>query len=205
MEQLVHFILVPDGSAARRLRRMLATQSPCQGILVGTWPELIEQANSAYLVFPQVSNWKNRFYHALAGVPDAFWSDSFEVSPEETAAEVEAALSHLVGATEAGGDIVIMDSHQLPERSRKHIQDIEHLLHELDGLLPDELLAIQRLLSTAANAALRKIAVCRIEEFPSLTRWQVALIDKLNADAGIEIDAELKRLLESLLLDTSTV
>jgi len=30
---------------------MLATQAPCQGILVGTWPELIEQAKSAYLIF----------------------------------------------------------------------------------------------------------------------------------------------------------
>gem|GEM_PF-4541942 len=46
MQQFIHFILVPDGSAARRLRRTIATQSPCQGILVGTWPELIEQAKS---------------------------------------------------------------------------------------------------------------------------------------------------------------
>ena len=204
MKQLIHFILVPDGSAARRLRRMLATQSPCQGILVGTWPELIEQAKSAYLISPQASDWKKRFHSALEKLPDAFWSNSFEVSPEETAAEVEAALSLLVGATEAGSDIVIADSDQLPERPRKHVQDIVRLLHELDGLLPDELLAIQQLISTASNTAIRKLAVCRIEGFPSLTRWQVALIDKLNADAGIERDAEMMRLLESLLLDSSS-
>ena len=30
---------------------MLATQSPCQGILVGTWPELIEQAKKRLFNF----------------------------------------------------------------------------------------------------------------------------------------------------------
>ena len=117
---------------------MLATQSPCQGILVGTWPELIEQAKSAYLISPQAGDWKKRFHNALENMPDAFWSNSFEVSPEETAAEVEAAPSLLVGATEAGSDVVIADSDQLPERPRKHVQDIVQLLHELDGLLPDD-------------------------------------------------------------------
>lgn len=203
MKQLIHFLLVPDGSAARRLRRMLATQAPCQGILVGTWPELIEQAKSAYLIPPRVHDWNKRFHGALETLSDAFWSNSFEVSPEETAAEVEVALSLLVGATEAGGEIVIADSDQLAERPRKHVQDIVRLLHELDGLLPDELLAIQQLLSTASNTAIRQLGVCRVEGFPSLTRWQVALIDKLNADAGIERDAEMMRLLESLLLDGS--
>lgn len=203
MKQLIHFLLVPDGSAARRLRRMLATQAPCQGILVGTWPELIEQAKSAYLIPPRVHDWNNRFHSALETLSDAFWSNSFEVSPEETAAEVEAALSLLVGATEAGSEIVIADSDQLAERPRKHVQDIVRLLHELGGLLPDELLAIQQLLSTASNTAIRQLAVRLVERFPSLTRWQVALIDKLNADAGIERDAEMMRLLESLLIDAS--
>ena len=68
---------------------MLATQAPCQGILVGALPELIEQAKSAYLIAPQANDWKTRFHSALAKLSDAFWSNSFEVSPEETAAEVE--------------------------------------------------------------------------------------------------------------------
>ena len=184
---------------------MLTTRSPCQGILIGTWPELIEQAKSAYLISPQANDWKKRFHNALENISDAFWSNSFEVSAEETAAEVEAALSLLVSATEAGGDIVLTDSDQLSERPRKHLQDIARLLHELDGILPDELLAIQQLISAASNTAIRKLAVCHIEGFPSLTRWQVALIDKLNADSGIEIDAEMMRLMESLLLDSSSL
>lgn len=205
MKQVIHFILVPDNGAARRLRRLLATQSPCQGILVGTWPELVDQAKNAYLISSQSSDWNKHFHSALENTPDAFWSNSFEVSPEETAAEVEAALSFLVGATDVGSELVIADSDQLSERPRKHVQDIVRFLHELDGLLPDELLAIQRLISTKSGTAIRKLAVCHIEGFPSLTRWQVALIDKLTADAGIQIDAELMRHLRSLLLDTSPV
>ncbi|MEX2489622.1 MAG: PD-(D/E)XK nuclease family protein [Pseudomonadales bacterium] len=184
---------------------MLATQAPRQGILVGTWPELIEQTKSAYLISPQAGEWKTRFHGALENIPDAFWSNSFEVAPEETAAEVEAALSLLVGATEAGSEVAIADPDKLTVRPRKHIQDIVRLLHELDGLLPDELLAIQQLIAAESNTAIRKLVVCHIEGFPSLTRWQVALIDKLSADAGIEIDAELMRLLESLLLDASPI
>jgi len=203
MKQLVHFILVPDGSAARRLRRLLATRAPRQGILVGTWPELIEQAKSAYLISPLSGDWKTRFHSALERIPDAFWSDSFEVAPDETAAEVEAALTLLVGATEAGSEIVIEDVDQLSERPRTHVQDIVRLLQELDGLLPDELLAIQELMTTASDTAIRTLVVCRIEGFPSLTCWQVALIDKLNADAEIDRDPDLMRLLESLLLDAS--
>ncbi len=203
MHQVIHFILVPDGSTARRLRRLLATQAPRQGMLVGTWPELIEQAKSAYLISPLPSDWRARFHSALENIPDAFWSNSFEVAPEETTAEIEAALALLVSATEAGSEIVITDSDQLSERPRKHVQDIVRLLQELDGLLPDELLAIQQLISTASNTAIRKLVVCCIEGFPALTRWQVALIDKLNADAEIDRDPELMRRLQSLLLDAS--
>lgn len=203
MQQVIHFILVPDGSAARRLRRLLATQSPRQGILVGTWPELVEQAKSAYLISPLPSDWRAHFHSALENSPDAFWSNSLEVAPEETAAEVEAALALLVGATNANSGEVITDSDQLPERPRKHVQDIVRLLQELDGLLPDELLAIQQLISTASNTAIRKLVVCCIEGFPALTRWQVALIDKLNVDAEIDHDPELMRLMESLFLDAS--
>ena len=205
MKQLIHFILVPDGSAARRLRRMLATQSPCQGILIGTWPELFEQAKSAYLISQQASDWKRRFHSALENIPDAFWSNSFEVSPEETAVEVETALSLFVSATEAGGEIVLTDSDQLPERPRKHVRDIVRLLHELDGILPDELLAIQQLITAESNTAMRKLAVCYIEGFPSLTRWQVALIDKLNADSGMERDPKMMSLFESLLFDAALI
>ena len=130
MSQLIHFILVPDGSAARRLRRLLATQSPCMGIMVGTWPELIEQAKSAYVITPQVSDWKSQFHTALEQLPDAFWSNSFEVAPQEVAAEVEAALSLLVSATQPGKEISsgALNLERIADRPRQHLEDILRLL-----------------------------------------------------------------------------
>ena len=205
MMQAIQFLLVPDSSAARRLRRMLATQSPSMGIVVGTWPELIEQAMSAYVIAPQVSDWKSQFHTALEQLPDAFWSNSFEVAPQEVTAEVEAALSLVVSATQPGKEISsdALNLERIADRPRKHAEDIVRLLVKLDGLLPDELLAIQQLISTESEASIRNIVVCHINGFPSLTRRQLALIDKLNADAGIEPDPALMRLLESLLLDAS--
>ena len=37
---MIHFLLTPDKAATRRLRRVVATQYPGLGIIVGTWPEL---------------------------------------------------------------------------------------------------------------------------------------------------------------------
>src|SRR5690606_5934900 len=135
-------LLVPDGSAARRLRRILATQSPSMGIVVGTWPELIEQARSAYVIAPQVSDWKSQFHTTLEQLPDAFWSNSFEVAPQEVAAEVEAALSLVVSATQPGIAISneALNLEGVADRPRKHLEDIVRLLVKLDGLLPGELL-----------------------------------------------------------------
>lgn len=73
MQQVVQFILVPDGSAARRSRRMFATQFPCQGTLIGTRPELIEQAKSAYLISLHLDDWKRRYHTAPENLSDAFW------------------------------------------------------------------------------------------------------------------------------------
>ncbi len=200
MKGLVHFLLVPDGSAARRLRRIIATQTPCMGVQIGTWPELVGQARSAYLIPQRSNDWSQVFYHALKNISDAFWSQSLEVAPQETAAEVEAALSLLVGATEPGNKdgIAVADYSRLSERARKHVQDIIRLLAELDGRLPEQLEIIQQLLTAESSNAIRNLAVGHVDEFPVLTRWQVELIDKLNKDADAEPDMELLAALESL-------
>lgn len=203
MNQVIQFILVPDGSAARRLRRMIATQSPCIGVLVGTWPELIEQANNAYLVSTQDHDWNHAFYSALESFEDAFWTQSFEVAPQETVAEVEAALFLLVSATQPGGKIDVSNFDQLTARPRKHVEDLLRLLETLDGRLPEELLAIQALMAIDSSRSIRKFVVSHLEGIPSLTLWQATLIDKLNADAGTEPDHEIISMLQALRVDTN--
>ncbi|MGS2724911.1 hypothetical protein ACVBEJ_14315 [Porticoccus sp. GXU_MW_L64] len=192
-QQITTFILVPDGSAARRLRRIIATQTPCMGVQIGTWPELIEQARSAYLVPKRSNDWSQVFYHALENISDAFWSQSLEVASQETAAEVEAALSLLISATQPGDEdgIAKADFDQLPERPRKHVEDLVRLLIELGGRLPEELEAIQQLMIAESSSAIRKLVVCHVDQFPVLTRWQAELIDKLNKDESPRVDWRL--------------
>ena len=171
------------------------------GVQIGTWSELIEKSRSAYLIPKRSNDWSQVFHHALENVSDAFWSQSLEVAPQETTVEVEAALSLLIGATQPGDEdgIAKTDLDQLPERPRKHVKDLLRLRVELDGRLPEELEAIQQLMiAESSSAAIRKLVVCHVDQFPVLTRWQEELINKLNKDADAAPDAALLAALESL-------
>jgi len=204
VKPLIRFLLVPDSSAARCLRRIIAARTPCMGVQTGTWPELVEQAGSAYLVPQRSGDWNRAFTHALERVPDAFWSRSLEVAPRETAAEVEAALTLVVGGSRAGdGDgIAAANLDQLPERPRRQMEDIVRLLAVLDGRLPEPLQTMQQLATAKSGNAVRRLQVCHLDGFPVLTCRQAELIEKLNRDAGAEPDAELLAALESLKPDT---
>ena len=242
----VHFLLTPDKSCSRRLRRLLAEQSPRMGVLTGTWSELVQQASDAYLIPPVTADWNNRFHTALGSLPEAFWYRSFTVSPAETAAEVQAALTLLVSATEIKGSdggngitgadsdsakdsttgskpnahtavkdeieqtitssardaeeraAVIPPLEHLSGRPARRVEDIRRLLQALDGCLPAGLQAIQRLIRTAPNRAVRNLVVINVEDFPPLTQWQQTLVDKLNQDAGAAPKPELLEQLQAL-------
>ena len=47
-EQALRFLLVPDGSAARPVRRLMAEPGACSGVVVGSWPELVGWVRRAY-------------------------------------------------------------------------------------------------------------------------------------------------------------
>ena len=65
----------------------------------------------------------------------------------------------------------------------------------LGGRLPPELEAIRELLAADSREALRGLRVIRVEDVPALSRWQRALIEKLNRDAG-ESSSQTKRSLK---------
>ena len=198
--QTNYFLLVPDSGAARRLRRTLAEKTPCMGVQVGTWPELITQAKSAYLIAEELNDWNQIFHDALKNISDAFWSQSFAVAPNETAAEVETSLSLIVGATYLSleGEMTLGDFDQLPERPRKHINDIFRLVAELNGRLPKDLEDIQKLIKADRSNTIRNISVSHINGFPALSSWQAALIEKLNKDSDARPDKAIRTELESL-------
>jgi len=198
----LQFLLVPDSSAVRRARRALVENGACSGVVIGSWPELIEYARNAYLIPIQNGNWDERFHAALDEMIDAFWTESFSVSPQETAAVIETALYQIVSASDPGKDFTIANPEQLPERPCKHIGDIVRLVGALEGILPNNLSVIRDLLSADSADAIQQIYVYNIDGVPALTRWQMSLIEKLNNDAGISVDDQLDTVLHEVLSAT---
>ncbi len=200
--QTFRFLLVPDGSAARRVRRLIAEQGACSGVVVGSWPELLEWARRAYLVPAPPDDWPQVFRAALEKLKDAFWADSLSVSPAETADAVAAALVEVLSATDLESDVEQPGVAKLPERPRRHLADLMRLAETLDGRLPPELAVIRDLLSAERHDALQMLRVEHVENVenvPALSRWQRALVEKLNRDAAVGADAALVGVLQQVL------
>ena len=90
----------------------------------------------------------------------------------------------------------------LPERPRRHLEDLFRLATLLEGRWPQELSKMQSVLSADANDALHTICVYRSEGIPRLTRWQTELVEKLNQDADHSeerLDEELPQILNEVL------
>ena len=127
----------------------------------------------------------------MAGIPDAFWSRSFEVARGETVSAVGRAFTDLMSAL--GPDEVLDSAREtrLPRRAGQHLADLGRLHSALDGALPDELVAIRELLAASAADAIRRLRVYRQSDLPRLNRWQAALMHKINGDAGEPPDPTL--------------
>jgi RecB family exonuclease len=76
--------------------------------------------------------------------------------------------------------------------------DICRLHAVLDGSLPDDLATIRDLLAAPSADAIRQLRVYRQFEAPSLTRWQAALIEKLDGDADTPSDPTLVACMEEI-------
>jgi ATP-dependent helicase/nuclease subunit B len=197
----LRFLLVPDAGAARRVRRLIAERGACAGVVIGTWPELVEWARRSYLLAEAAADWEQVFAAALGALKDAFWAESYKVAPVETANAVAAALVDLLSATEPGADPGTLKLDGLAERPRRHIKDLLRLIQALGGRLPPELEGIRDLLAADRSDALRILHVTFVEGVPTLTRWQRALLEKLNGDAAAGDDPALLGVLTQVLAD----
>ena len=202
--QVLQFLLVPDESAARRIRRAVAHASGRSGVIVGTWQELVHRAQDAYFRPPVASGEDGDLEAALATAESAFWSESYAIAPDETAVAVKGALVQLVSATDPHGDPWPADLDGLPRWPRQLVADLLHLSASLGGRLPGDLAAIRDLLDADSDIVYQSIRVFRIDGIPQTSRWQDALIDKLNREAGRdrqphdeEFQAKLEQLLET--------
>jgi ATP-dependent helicase/nuclease subunit B len=198
---VLRFLLVPDGGAARRVRRLVAEHGAHPGVVVGSWPELVEWVRRSCVAPPASGEDETRMDRALASVGGAFWSESSQVAPHETRGAVLASLVEVLSATDPAGPPDVPGLDALPARPRRHLDDLLRLAEALGPDLPAELAAILPLLRTDAATALRSIVVLRLDDWPRLSRWQRTLVERLDRDAPPRDDAgtALERVLLGLL------
>ena len=197
----LQFLLVPDASAGRRLRRMLATAGARSGIAVGTWHDLLNRAREAYFV-PAPAGAEAEFEQALTRVDKAFWQESLGAAPTETARALRREFVDVVSASDPETALASLDASALTDRPRRTIGDFKRLYHQLEACLPADLEVGRRLLRADSKEVRQPLCVLRVKDLPHASRWQDALIERLNADAamaGVTPDGELSQALQECL------
>ncbi len=194
----VHFLLVPDAGAARRLRRQLASSGARTGVVVGVWPELITLALDSAVLSPPVTDWSAVTNGALAAFPDAFWSGSYANAPGETCSVVCNQYLQLLQETEPETPFTPLDLVKLAGRGGAHLADLVRFHQALDGALPDHLAAIQALLH--APQGLRPLCVYTSPILSVLSTWQVRLLEHLNTTSTEYRDTALQVALDAVTL-----
>ncbi len=147
-------------------------------------------------------DWEEQLHSALGEMSDAFWVESFSVSPLETSAAIEGALMQVISASDPTATFSITDFGDLAERPRQHLNDLVRLAEMLEGKLPPDLSVVREMILADAADAVQRIFVYHIKKIPALTRWQVSLIEKLNGDAKVSPDSHLAAKLNELLSGT---
>lgn len=198
----IDFFLTPDGPSGRRVRTHLARYAPGLYRIAGPWSELMARAHAAYMLQPQATAWSETLRTLAAKKGDRFWSGSVDVAPEETIAELGAALTRLI---EGGGPDANWDAglDQLPRPSRLHtrISQLAELLKQI-GTLPESFQMMADLLRTR-HQPLRPIRVVHLPDLMPLNKWQEAVLNRLAKDAHVA-DSRLQDLLKQALEPVKT-
>lgn len=197
--QCLHYLLVPDTGAARRLRRLLCADTARTGIVVGTWNELLAHACADYLVPMAETDWDAALTAALHTLPDATWANSLAVAPADTTSAVWAAARQLLLATRPGELPEMTTDATLTARAQRNLTELTEFITRLDNKLPPDLQALRALIDCPPGFAIRTTRVYHSADKPRLDAWQTLLIEKLNADAGNEHQGSLQAQLESVV------
>lgn len=202
LDDTLHFLMVPDKASGRMVRRALAGGGARSGVVVGTWTELVEQANRAYLLASAETDWDARLREAVRKLPGVFWFESLETDPEGTLAATGWELRKLLEALGPGKVLQPCGGSSLSDRGKRHLADLSRLHEAMGRVLPDDLAVIQSLLAIDKSDAIRSIAVYHRDGSPVLSPWQEALARKLASDAGSRRIPEFEAVL-SENLDTT--
>jgi ATP-dependent helicase/nuclease subunit B len=192
----LHFLLVPDRAAARKVRRAVAERLPSLNVSVGTWTELMEVVADSYLLSKEKNDWSARVGEAMHAMPDAFWAESLINAPQETIGVIAANLEMLVEGTAPD---TVPEAGNLSDRASRHVQDLRSLRERLNPASPPELALIQKAFAIPPDEALRTIRVYRLPDLPRLKVWQEALLAKLDGDSTAPPNESYVSLLEEVL------
>lgn len=179
MTDSLTFVLTPDGDAARRLRRHLATIRPRIGVRVGTWLELLDEVRNAYLL-REPSGWDEALHAALTANTGAFWHRSYLVDPGGVTQTVTAAWRMILESQPPMSAWPTCDS---SDRISKRLADLETLNTIPYTQWPDDLAMVAEFFNSDAPP-IRPIRIHTIDWDESLTPWQQAAIKRINADSG---------------------
>ena len=199
---VVDFLLTPDGSSSRRVRKFLASKAPGLYRIAGPWAELMAQAHAAYLLPPSSTSWSDKLSECATRQGDGFWAGSLEVAPIDTVAELDAALNRLMDGAGPDADWPTFLK-QLPQPSRLYTRfsQLCNLLETI-GTLPDHFQMMDDLLK-ADHPPLRPLRVYHLPGFPKLSAWQEAVLAKLAEDSPPK-DNDFQILLTHALEATKT-
>lgn len=191
MYNVIHFLLTPDKSASRRLRRIVAENAARMGVMVGTWPELVSILQQNYHLPEPAATWETSLQVSTREMTDAFWARSLEVAEKETLAGVEEALISLLEGTAPVRPLSPESAGCLPERAGRHLRDLILLHKKMDSILPPSLSAISALLAAPRPASSCQVVVYHKSDIQQLSPWQDALLQKCSADCSTPPDPQL--------------
>mgnify|MGYP001241970934 CR=1 FL=1 len=193
------FLLCADRSAARRVRRHVATLRPGLGLVVGSWPELLEHVRSSYLLDVPEESWSSALQTAASQMDGAFWARSLSLAETETLDILDRELRRLVHAVGPEGVLQDIETQALSVRGQRHYAELAELHAAMGYSLPPELVVIGDVLKADPDTALRPVRVYTPSEGCLLDPWQQALVDELNRRATSLADDALQALFDAAL------
>lgn len=196
----LQFVLCPDKSCARLLRRQLAEKMPSIYLQVGTWTELLALARKSYCLAEKLNDWESEVITEMRELEKArtksyVWSASFAVAEQAVGQLIAEQLRALLEATPPGKTLPITTA---ATRAELRVQELIHLHKRMNELLPDDLADIKAILHAQPSQSMRKIQVTVATDI-LLSGWQQQLIDYLNASSVNQsaIDSQwLKQLIQ---------
>jgi ATP-dependent helicase/nuclease subunit B len=181
-----YFLLTPDATSARRLRRTTAEHGATTSVVVGEWRSFIEHARASYLIPPldeRSCDWIPPLTEAMISLPGAFWSRSIKHSTHGVVEEIAHALRKLLVAVGPELSLEQTSDASLPSRTRKNFNDLVQVWGSINRKLPADLELERQLLQTDETNKYQELFAVYDSNMPSLNPWRRAVIDKINQNS----------------------